>query len=173
MPIIPISARWPGGRRYFKPCHGHGHTPRAILFRDIILDSSFFLQTDILVEIASNPLRQSVSPIRTPLGLLVPFPFSVPRPSVSYFLFCLVAPLCSFMLSIDFSLHRSLDPPSPRISLYFSTRIRCFSHFTSLYFSSRLFVPFLCSRPHVYMHPVTVTTTPTVALFSTVHPGPR
>lgn len=157
--IIPISAFQSSDRRYFRMCPGHGHAPRAILFRDIMLDSSSFLPSDILVAIASNPLRQSVSAIRTPHGLLFPLPSSSSFSLFSPFL--LFSTLSLSLLLLSFFVYSSLYtlPPSLYPFLYqrfrssaslllrfiFPPRTRCFSHFVSLCFSFRLFVPFLCS----------------------------
>lgn len=138
-------------------CPGHGHAPRAILFRDIMLDSSSFLPSDILVAIASNPLRQSVSAIRTPHGPLFPLPssssFSLFSP---FFLFSILSllPLSFFVYSSLYTLPASLYPfllqrfrssASLLPRFIFPLRTRCLSHFASLCFSFRLFVPFLCS----------------------------
>lgn len=116
--------------RYFRTHPGHGHTPRAILFRDIMLDSSSFLPADILVAIASNPLRQSVSAIRTPRGLLS-FLFHLPSSPLH--------PLLYFRLFFFFSTHSSLSS-----TLFLPLFTRPFMPFHPLYpFLRQAFSP-LC-----------------------------
>lgn len=149
--------------RYFRTHPGHGHTPRAILFRDIMLDSSSFLPADILVAIASNPLRQSVSAIRTPRGLLS-FLFHLPSSPLHpllyfrlfffflptlhspppYFFPCLLVPLCPSTLSIHFSARR-FRPSASSTSFYFPLPPLPTTELNPMLFSFRLFVLFVSS----------------------------
>lgn len=134
--IIPISTFQSSDRRYFRMCPGHGHAPRAILFRDIMLDSSSFLPSDILVAIASNPLRQSVSAIRTPHGPLFPLPSS-----------------SSFSLFSPFLLFSTLSL-SP-YSFFPSSFIRLFIpfHSLSIHFSTNVFALLPPSYFVLFSHP--------------------
>lgn len=170
--IIPISAFQSSDRRYFRMCPGHGHAPRAILFRDIMLDSSSFLPSDILVAIASNPLRQSVSAIRTPHGLPLSssfFLFILSLLSLFSFLYPLLTP--SFLLRLFVSLYPStlslsISPPTfslfclPPTSFYFSTpnpvpfSFRLFVLFVSSVCPVSLFPSRICPSFHAYASPL-------------------
>ena len=163
--IIPISAFRSNGRRYFRTCPGHGHTPRAILFRDIMLDSSSFLPADILVAIASNPLRQSVSAIRTPRGLLsfLSSIFHLPLSILSsifvsfffYPLFTLLHPISSPVYSSLYALPPSLSISPPGVFAPLPLPLRFISlppppapplpELNPMLFSFRLFVLFVSS----------------------------
>lgn len=189
--IIPISAFQSSDRRYFRMCPGHRHAPRAILFRDIMLDSSSFLPSDILVAIASNPLRQSVSAIRTPHGPLFPLPssssFSLFPPFFSFF-YPLLTP--SFLLRLFVSLYPStfslsISPPTfslfclPPTSFYFPTpnpvlfSFRLFVLFVSSVCPVSLFPSRICPSFHACASPLRPSASLSFTSFSTIYPEPR
>lgn len=170
-------------------CPGHGHAPRAILFRDIMLDSSSFLPSDILVAIASNPLRQSVSAIRTPHGPLFPLPssssFSLFSPFLLFSTLSLSLLTPSFLLRLFVSLYPStlslsISLPTfslfclPPTSFYFPTpnpvlfSFRLFVLFVSSVCPVSLFPSRICPSFHACTSPVRPSASLSFTSFSTI-----